>query len=303
MNRPTPYGSISLGLSKSGICLSVALSAFTGYVLAAHHADFRLWLLLPGVFSLATGASSLNQYQERSLDARMMRTRMRPLPSGKISPPQAILFSLTLAAAGFVLVLSAAGAAAAVLGIAAIIWYNGVYTFLKKRTAFAVVPGAMVGAFPPAIGWVAGGGNLRSHELIVLCMFLFMWQLPHFWLIVLRYSLDYEQAGLPTLREVFSERQIARITAQWIFCLGASTPSLCLSGSARNPVTAVPICLASLWLIGSGSVILSKRKRSGEGIPYPALFAKINIFLFLVLILLSMGTLLSGVSWPPILVD
>ena len=295
MTRPIPYGSTPLSLSKSGISSCVALSAFTGYVLTAHRIDSRLALLLPGVFLLAAGASSLNQYQERSIDARMMRTRARPIPSGKISPPRALMFSLTLAAAGFVLVFSGAGAAAAVLGLAAILWYNCVYTSLKKRTAFAVVPGAVVGAFPPAIGWVAGGGNLRSHELIVLCMFLFMWQLPHFWLIVLRYSDDYERAGLPTLRRVFSEGQTARITAQWIFCLGASSLSLFLSGSARNPVTAVPICLASLWLIGSGSVILLKRRGPGEKAPYPALFAKINIFLFLVLTLLSIGSLLNGV--------
>ena len=88
---------------------------------------------------------------------------------------------------------------AALLGLITVVWYNGIYTPLKRVTAFAAIPGGVVGAIPPVIGWVSGGGDPTDARIIVVAFFFFVWQVPHFWLLLMRIGGDYERAGLPSL--------------------------------------------------------------------------------------------------------
>jgi protoheme IX farnesyltransferase len=83
-----------------------------------------------------------------------------------------------------------------------------VYTFLKRKTGFAVIPGSLTGALPPLIGWVAAGGGVTEPLIIYISVFVFIWQIPHFWLRILIYGKEYQEAGLPTLFEHFTKRQI-----------------------------------------------------------------------------------------------
>jgi protoheme IX farnesyltransferase len=207
-----------LDLTKIPIVPAVSLSAVMGYILFAGRLD---WGILPptaGVFLLACGCSALNQVQEAGIDARMMRTKSRPIPSGRLESHKALFISITLVLLGF-FALSFANhhdPTVLMLGLFALIWYNIIYTYLKRISSFAIVPGAIVGAVPPAIGWVAAGGTIWDPALLLVAFFYFIWQIPHFWLLILMRSDEYRQAGLPSPEEIFSRIQLQRITFIWI---------------------------------------------------------------------------------------
>jgi protoheme IX farnesyltransferase len=159
----------------------------------------RLLTTLAGVLFLASGSSALNQLQERKVDARMPRTAGRPLPSGKISPGGARVFIGVALALGLGL-LARIQVAVLVLGIAAVLSYNGLYTlWWKRHWAYAAVPGAIPGALPILMGHVAANGNPWDPAGIYLFFLLFYWQMPHFWVLALRFEKDYRQGGFPTL--------------------------------------------------------------------------------------------------------
>jgi heme o synthase len=111
---------------------------------------------------------------------------------------------------------------ALVLSWVTLFFYNLVYTPLKKVTAFAVIPGSMVGALPPVIGWTAAGGGLVSENILIVASFFFIGQIPHFWLLLLMFGDQYKLAGMPSLTDIFSEVQIKRITYTWILTTVAS---------------------------------------------------------------------------------
>lgn len=210
------YLRLLASLGKVNISFPVAFSAFTGYVLFSGHEPMSAWKPVLGVFLLSMASSGLNQLQERKTDALMKRTSHRPLASGALSAKQALLWLLAWAAAGSLLLYHPGELFPLLLGWLTVFWYNAIYTPLKKITAFAVIPGALVGALPPAIGYVAADGSLGDMDIAVVAGFFFIAQIPHFWLLTLRFGKEYEQAGLKSLTALFSERQIARISFTWV---------------------------------------------------------------------------------------
>ena len=279
-------------LCKVPISLAAACSAATGYLLAPVPHRASTAISLAGVFLLACGAAALNQVQEQDIDRKMERTRSRPLPSGLITPLHAVAVSLLLVTAGLFLIFTAAGWIAARFGLLAVLWYNGVYTFLKRITAFASVPGALVGAIPPAIGWVSAGGSFIDPRLLALGFIFFMWQVPHFWLLILRHGREYENAGLPSLTRVMGRDQIARITYIWIVASTIASLALPLYGSVRSPVVYFLFIPPAVWLIWSGRSLTGKQTLLS---PSPLLFRKINIYLFIMMSLLSLESIVSRV--------
>jgi protoheme IX farnesyltransferase len=203
-------------LSKFGIVLLVLVSAAAGFMLRAPlGADFP-WthglIVLAGVMLLSSGASALNQVQERRRDALMARTANRPLPSGRLSYAQGLAFAAVATAAGAAMLWLGIGRTAGVLGVIAAVFYNGVYTpWLKPTSPFAAVPGAIPGSIPPVIGWVAAGGSLTDAGAIILFGILFLWQMPHFWALALRYRADYALGGFPMVSEVVGVEGTARL--------------------------------------------------------------------------------------------
>ncbi len=274
-------------LCKVSISFFAACSAATGFLLVSSSPKSMIVPVI-GVFLLACGSSALNQYQERHLDARMERTRRRPVPSGDITARHAITVSLVLITAGLFFLIYGVGMVAFGLGLGAVHWYNGVYTYLKKKTAFAAVPGALVGSIPPAIGWVSGGGDLFSHRLLGLCLLFFLWQIPHFWLLILRHGKEYEEAGLPSLSRLLSRSQIARITFAWIFATAAASLALPLYGMGSFGTTYFFLVLAAAWLIGNGAKLL--RAKTAERSVFA--FRRMNDYLFIVMLVLSIDRLL-----------
>jgi heme o synthase len=269
-----------LCLCKARISLFSSLSAAMGFILAAERAWGTFPALFAGVFLLACGACALNQYQERDADARMARTAKRPIPSGKIRPERALGAALLLILSGEGFLLLTGNPAVPLLGAAAVFWYNILYVRLKKVSAFAVVPGALVGSIPPAMGWAAGGGTLSDPRLAALAFFFFMWQIPHFWLHLLTYGKEYAEAGLPSLTEVFSPEQLKRLTFEWVSATGVSALLLGLSGLLQSPFARVCLLAVSLWLI-SGGIFLVVRREANPAL----LFRRVNTFMLAVMAL------------------
>ena len=234
-------------LSKFGIVLLVLVSASAGFILSAPlGADFP-WMhglvVLLGVMLLSSGASALNQVQERDRDALMARTANRPLPSGRLAHAHALAFAALAMLAGAGILWLGIGRTAGVLGLVAAVFYNGVYTpWLKPSSPFAAVPGAIPGAIPPVIGWVAGGGSLTDAGAIVLFGILFLWQMPHFWALALRYRSDYASSGFPMVSEVVGVEGTARLILLYASGLTAwslAAPTFGVGGPISLGVAAV----------------------------------------------------------------
>jgi protoheme IX farnesyltransferase len=267
-------------LGKIKITLSVAFSAFTGYLLARGTVDTAFILPVLGIFFLACGASALNQYQERKADALMVRTRGRPLPSGRISPAGALLVACAYAVTGSLMLFFSAGLTALLLGLLALVWYNGLYTPLKRITPFAVLPGAVIGAIPPAVGWVAGGGGLTDMGIVLIAFFFFIWQVPHFWLLLLQYDDEYEKAGYPTLTKIFSLAQIRRMTFSWIVAMALTSLLVVFYGIISSAIMIVILFITCLVMIWSFRDLLRPGEKQFRVRPA---FIKINVFFLLVL--------------------
>ena len=270
------------------ISLFAACSAATGFFLAPYHRIAGVLIPVAGVFLLACGASAFNQYQERDIDAKMERTRRRPIPTGLISPMLALIVSLGTMTLGLLALVLAGNAIAGALGLLALLWYNGVYTGLKKITAFAAIPGAAVGMIPPAIGWVSAGGALLDPRLLAVCFVFFLWQVPHFWLLLLRHGEEYEKAGLPSLVRVMSKAQIARVTYIWIFAAAVAVLMLPLYGAVKSSGLYLALVPPAAWIVWSGRFLASRRPLLSLSSP---LFRKINIYLFIMMSLLTLGNI------------
>lgn len=202
-------------LIKWKLSLAVAFSSVTGYYLFGGKVGSDLYIVAAGVFLLAAGAAALNQYTERKSDALMERTMGRPLPAGIMNPSTALFISGILLASGSLL-LSFAGMIPLLLGVFNVILYNAVYTGLKRKTTFAIVPGAVVGAIPPFIGYTAAGGTITDTVILLFALFMFLWQIPHFWILLLRYGKEYQKAGIKTLYGAMDNRQIGRLVFIWV---------------------------------------------------------------------------------------
>lgn len=277
-------------LCKFKITSFSTITTVVGYILFKHHIDWPILIPTSGVLFLAFGSAILNQYQERHLDAKMTRTSMRPIPSGRIPAITALLISNLFIVIGAMVLLFGAKLLAFGLGLLAVFWYNGVYTYLKRKTAFTVVPGALIGSIPPAIGWVAGGGNIFDSKILIFSFFFFIWQVPHFWLLLLIYGQDYEQAGLPSLSTIFSKEQLQRITFIWIFATAISCLIIPLCGLVQFEVCNLMLIGSAIWIIWTASKLLGflGKKRS-----FDYVFRGINIYALIVIVLLTVDKLIG----------
>lgn len=157
-----------LELSKSRIVMMVLITTAAGYFFAAPHADWMLLInTLVGTALVAAGTNALNQYAERDHDARMKRTRLRPLPDGRISPLAALLFSITIAVTGTVYLGLAVNWLTAALGAFTLTSYIFVYTPLKRVSTICTLIGAIPGAIPPLMGWTAATGSIGAGGWII----------------------------------------------------------------------------------------------------------------------------------------
>jgi protoheme IX farnesyltransferase len=189
-----------LELAKLRVVSMVLLTTCVGfYVGSPSDVDLlRLCHALVGTALAAAGALALNQYLERDVDARMERTRRRPLPDGRLEPIEALAFGTLTAAAGLIYLTLWVNPLAALVAAAVVICYLFLYTPLKRRTSLCSIVGAFPGALPPVIGVAAATGGLGI-EAWVLFAVLFLWQIPHSLAIAQLYREDYARAGMQLL--------------------------------------------------------------------------------------------------------
>jgi len=239
-----------LRLGKVTISVPVALTGFLGYFLYKPEVDLEALLTIFGVFFLSLASASINQIQERKTDAQMKRTAARPIPAGIISLKAAILFAIICALLGTTLLMLTGYPLAAAIGLFTLAWYNLVYTPLKRITAFAVLPGALIGALPPFIGWAAAGGNPLNMEIVAVAFLLFVGQMPHYWLLLLKIGNEFRDAGMPVITSLFEPRQIRNLSFIWIAATGVVVMMLPATPIIRNRgISLILIAAAVLFLI------------------------------------------------------
>ncbi len=190
-------------LTKFGIVVFVLLAGVAGYATSFQIEtpfDFKQFLFfLVGLYLLSSGSLALNQVQEYKLDQKMPRTQKRPIASGKLKPAAGLIISVLLLFLG-INMLHETNPMAGYVAVVSVLLYNGLYTmYLKPKWIFAAVPGAIPGALPVTIGYAANNSDIFNSDSVYLFLIMFLWQMPHFWTLAIKFMEDYRLGDVPTL--------------------------------------------------------------------------------------------------------
>lgn len=278
-----------LKLTRINMSAAIAFSAVAGFVYCSGEFSWATLAVFSGVLLLAGAATTLNQYQERIQDALMTRTKDRPIPSGVISPQSALIYSMLMGLAGTAVLYIFTNPLTALLGLFNIFWYNVVYTPLKTKTEFAVIIGAVNGAIPPMMGWTAAGGLLTDKRIIFIASFLFLWQIPHFLLLLLRFKEDYRLAGFKSPTSKMNDEEVKFVVFIWTLGTSAITLFFPLFGIVSGTFLSITIIIVNVLLIAffyrsifNRKMVFNTRKAFGSLYLYQIIILAILIFQALV---------------------
>ena len=252
-------------LAKVGLSLSVVFSAIAGYLLAVEIINYQvLFLLGLGGFLMVAASNAFNQIIEKDTDALMKRTMNRPLPTGRMSKTSAFIFAITFTIIGLGILYSI-NPKSALFGAISIFLYTCAYTPMKPVSPLAVFVGALPGAIPFMLGWVAAT-NEFGIEAGFLFMIQFFWQFPHFWSIGWLQFEEYKKAGFIMLpmdkKDQSATKQIIFYTI--IMILVSIAPVLKMTGAFYiHPITAIIIALLGLFMLYYG-ILLHKKQTNIE---------------------------------------
>lgn len=268
-----------LDLTKFRVSVAVTLSAFAGFVLYSKSVSLELFPFTIGLMFIIGASSALNHIQERHLDVLMPRTSKRPLPSKTLTLTEAWTIMLTLFVLGSALLFLLFSLEVWLGSLLAAFWYNGIYTPLKRKTPYAIIPGSVVGAIPPFIGYMAAGGHVLDKPIIILSVFFFVGQIPHFWLLMKKYRNDYQKAGYPVITEKMNEVQINRMIVVWMAAGIAAglVVTLVLPFSRAASIIVLAYCVYFLFIIGK-DLIQSTELKFGKN------FLLLNMMYLLVML-------------------
>lgn len=241
-------------ITKAGLAVSVLFSSIAGYLLGFDSAHPFSWSVLAmlsvGGYCMVGASNAFNQVIEKDLDAKMDRTKNRPVPSGRMTTNTALAIAIALTVAGLAL-LYAINPKTAMFGAISIFLYTSVYTPLKTVTPLSVFVGAFPGAIPFMLGWVAATGDFGI-EAGTLFLIQFFWQFPHFWSIGWFLYDDYEKAGffmLPTGKKDTSTALQTILYTVWLM-IASLLPALGYTGKLHiSPVAAGIVFLLGLWML------------------------------------------------------
>lgn len=267
-------------LTKPHLSLSIGFSAFFGSSLAVQSLSRNNLYIGFAIFILACGCSCLNNIQDRHLDRYFLRTKARALPQKRVSLEIAsVLSSICILLPIALLFLYSPNIEAGILAIASVIFYNALYTPLKKNSIMAILPGVICGMLPVLIGYAAIGGTGFPTHLVIACVIFMAWQIPHTWLIILHYYPDYKKNKLPSFLDLFGPQTIKRLIFIWVVAL-----SVMMVGFAAS----LEITIAS-WLIAANAFIMSLSfafnllSNKTKEIHYRTLFIHLNLTLFIMM--------------------
>jgi len=273
-----------ISLTKFVLSFAVSLSALFAYIMAKGEVGMDMIYATLAVLLVAMGVSTLNQVQEYKEDSKMERTKNRPIASGRMSPKTGIIIATILILASFALIYSLLGLTGINFFAFAFIWYNLMYTPLKKKSALAVVPGAILGVIPPAIGWLVAGHTLFELEFYALAMFYFIWQVPHFWLLVMLFHGDYKDGGYPTAMRLFGEGTLQRLTFVWLMLTINAGIFMVYIFEVYSIITTILITALGVWAFLTSTKLLKREFKLSDA---RAIFWKINAAFLGTIILLS----------------
>lgn len=278
-NQYLSLGKSIISLGKIPVSLAVAYTALAGNVMYSLAIDIKGILITLGVFFLSAGSAGFNQVQEKDTDRLMTRTKNRPVASGKISEKTGITISVGYFLTGLIILYNTGTLLSLMIAMFTVFWYNGIYTPLKKITPFAVFPGAIVGALPPLIGYTAAGGSLLVFPVLFLSVFLFMAQIPHFWLIIIKRAKEYSGSNILSVSQYLNQKQIKRLSIIWIILLMIASFTLYPAGTIVTSTGNIFLILISgvlfIFLIYFDFI----RKIKSEKFS----FILLNIYVFLIL--------------------
>ncbi len=289
LNPGTTYLAAEISkLAKLPLCLMVAASAAFGYLIYDQTEYLPLIQVTAGIFFLACGAATVNSIQERNQDALYQRTATRPLVVGTVSLSEALLISICFIATGLVfLLLCNTTKLPLSLGVLALIIYNGIYTPLKLKTEFALIAGGISGALPPLIGWTCAGGSLGSPLILSIMTLFFLWQPPHFCLILLAHNDNQDSSKhFTNLGTRFSHSGIKRIITVWLTAFTSIVLFLVSQpGIIDQPLRLIIAVIAPIFL-ALFTYSLYRQTRPG----YHVLFITLNCYLICLMVFLTIGT-------------
>ena len=271
-------------LTKFHLSFTVSLSCVFGYILAKNSFDMGLLYPFLAVLCLALGVSALNQIQEYEKDALMPRTKNRPLPSGNMSYSTAWVISLSIIALSFVFAYLTHGLFGVILFFVVIIIYNLLYTPAKRKSIYAAVYGAVLGVIPPYYGWISAGESSLDLGFLALGLFFFVWQIPHFWLLNLKFYKQYEEAGFPTITKAFGERSLERMTFIWLLLTVICGTFLIFVYQVESYIILGLIFALTIYTLFTISRLLKNRN-------YIYNFININVYMLLLMIILCVNAL------------
>ena len=271
-------------VTKFVLSFAVSLSALFAYIMAKGEIGLDMFLATFSVLLVAMGVSTLNQVQEYREDSKMDRTKHRPIASGRMSPRTGVIIAVVLILISFVLIYSLLGLTGINFFAFSFLWYNLMYTPLKKRSALAVVPGALLGVVPPAIGWLVAGHTLFEIEFIAVAVYYFIWQVPHFWLLVMLFHSDYKDGGYPTAMRLFGEGTLQRLTFVWLMLTIQAGAFMVYTFNVYSNITIGLSVIIGIWAFMNSIKLLKKGFKLTDA---RSIFWKINAAFLGIIILLS----------------
>jgi len=262
-----------LALTKPRVIVLLELTTVASMVMAAR--GWPGWNLVIatvcGGWLAASGANAINCWFDRDIDARMGRTRARPLPSGRIDPRNALAFGVALGAVAFALLAVAVNLLAAALAMAALLFYVTVYTVWLKRSSMQnIVIGGAAGAIPPLVGWAAVQGHLDLTAVFLFAV-VFYWTPPHFWALSLLVRADYERAHVPMLPVVAGDRETRQQILLYTVILTVVTVLPILTRSFGFVYAAGALALDAVLLVDAARVVREPSARSARRLFYHSL--------------------------------
>jgi protoheme IX farnesyltransferase len=275
------------------LSLAVSFSALFTYLVATKQPSFEIIIPWFGVLFLALGSSALNQVQEKQYDKKMNRTLKRPMVSGAYSFKKGFTISILLIVSSLFMLNYSMEILGIYFTLSTLLIYNLIYTYLKPITHWALILGSFLGVIAPSIGWlVANNLNLYSlYQLKFIYIFIlyFVWQVPHFWLLVLINKNDYKKAGFPTLKDKIGQQGLMRTISIWNI-ISVSNGVTVIFTSQVSMTLWILTLLSSIYIVYSSFLLFFTKEIKGKF--FKIRFMELNTYILLIMVLLIVDNLI-----------